>query len=98
MIGWNQVIWDMCFNNRLFGMRVINEPLNLRTIRPTQEMYIYAAFLPPGYHKFLIYDPQAERAFSKSFLVELNEFDFYPEFPKQVNAGRRKRVVQNVWR
>jgi hypothetical protein len=44
-------------------------------------MYIYAAFLAPGYHQLLIYDPAQERAFVKDFIVGMNRKDFYPEYP-----------------
>ena len=59
---------------------------------------MYAAFLPPGYHKFLIYDPISEKAYAKTMLINLNKMDFYPDLPKPINAGIRKKVVLNVWR
>ena len=37
-----------------------------------QEWYVYAAYLKPGYHKLLIYDPEMDRAFCKDFIVMLN--------------------------
>jgi len=32
--------------------------------------YAFATFLEPGFHQFIIYDPQTNRAFCKEFVIE----------------------------
>lgn len=47
-----------------------------------QDWFVFAAFVPAGYHQILIYDPQLERAYCKDFVVKHNDRDFvYPEYP-----------------
>jgi murein L,D-transpeptidase YafK len=60
-------------------------------------MFVYANYLKPGIHKFLIYDPVNKRAFVKTILVDLNTSDFYPEYPTKIKAPRKKLIL-NVWR
>lgn len=43
--------------------------------------FIYAAYLPPGMHQFIIYCPKTKRAFCKDVVVDLNECEPFPEFP-----------------
>jgi len=44
--------------------------------------YVFAAMLEPGYHQFIIYDPEVERAFCKEFILDINHGQiFYPELP-----------------
>ena len=59
---------------------------------------MYAACLPPGRHQVLIYCPQQERAFVKSFYVELNTTEPCPEFPRSLHTGKKGKTVQNMWR
>ena len=47
-------------------------------------MFVYANYLKPGIHKFLIYCPVNKRAFVKTILVDLNTSDFYPEYPVRI--------------
>jgi hypothetical protein len=55
-------------------------------------VYVYASFLPPGYHQLLIYDPAQERAFVKDFIVGMNRKDFYPEYPLVLGGQNVKTV------
>ena len=49
-----------------------------------EDWYVYSAFLKPGYHKLLIYDPKLERAFCKDFIINVNSRkDVYPEHPRK---------------
>jgi hypothetical protein len=50
-------------------------------------MFVYSAYLSPGVHNMLIYDPETERAFIKEINCSINESDFYPELPGCINAG-----------
>lgn len=62
------------------------------------ENYIYAAYLKPGYHQLLIYDPAMDRIFCKDFVVDLNtREDIYPEFPILEGMQIKKRVKW-IWR
>ena len=64
--------------------------------------FIYAAFLPPGLHQFLIYCPKTHRLFCKDIIINLNSFDDYPEFPEVhkpvVTVVKVKKTRANVWR
>ena len=60
--------------------------------------FIYATFLPPGYHQMLIYDPDSRRAFIKDIIVGMNHKDFYPEYPILQDPVKHMKVIQNVWR
>ena len=62
-----------------------------------KDIYIYAAYLPSGQHKFLIYCPISKRAFVKTIYVGINTKDFYPEWPVQIKIPRKKLIL-NVWR
>jgi len=48
---------------------------------PLKTSFVYATFLQPGYHMFLIYDPLNDRAFCKDIVVELSKTEVYPELP-----------------
>jgi hypothetical protein len=41
--------------------------------------FVYAAYLPPGLHQFLIYCPKTKRAFCKDIVVDLSECEPFPE-------------------
>ena len=60
-------------------------------------MFIYANYLPPGIHKYLIYCPVNKRAFVKTMFVDVNTKDFYPEYPIRIPVPRKKLIL-NVWR
>ena len=59
-------------------------------------MFVYANWLKPGLHKFLIYCPTSQRLFVKSMLINTNKKDFYPELPEQLKKPRKKLIL-NVW-
>ena len=62
-------------------VKTINIP-DLQKTRLDQNVYVYAQYLKPGYHQFLIYDPQENKAFCKDFIVYQNlREDIYPEYP-----------------
>lgn len=61
-------------------------------------MFVYAAFLDPGYHQFLIYDPANHKAYCKDILVEKSNIEVqYPELPKKVNAVQIRVKHKNVF-
>ena len=63
----------------------------------SKNMFIYATYLTPGIHKFVIYCPISKRAFCKTIMVDVNTKFQYPEYPTQFKAKRRK-LIMNVWR
>lgn len=83
LVGWADVVHDKCCLNELTDVHVENAS-DFKDLRgPTnKDFYIYANYLKPGKHKFLIYCPHSNRAFIKTILVGINTQDFYPEFPK----------------
>ena len=58
---------------------------------------MFADFMKPGYHQLLIYDPKANRAYCKDFIVNMNTKDnIFPEYPLHDKTPLKK--VSNVWR
>jgi hypothetical protein len=62
-----------------------------------KNMFVYAAYLKPGIHKFTIYCPISKRAFCKTIMVDVNTKDYWPEYPTQFKKKRQKLIL-NVWR
>lgn len=65
--------------------------------------YVYAAYLPPGMHQFIIYCPKTSRAFCKDIVIDLNASDYWPEYPEPFrlpkDSQKAKKVTRsNVWR
>ena len=95
------MLYDKCMLNEITDMHVENlkekdfDVWNLNQSK--KDIYIYANYLPPGEHKFLIYCPVSKRAFVKTIYVGLNTKDFYPEWPIQLKVPRKKLIL-NVWR
>jgi hypothetical protein len=83
LVGWADVVHDKCCMNELTDVHVENAS-DFKDLRgpSAKDFYVYANYLKPGRHKFLIYCRQSNRAFVKSILVGINTQDFYPEFPK----------------
>ena len=70
---------------------------NFRDPVKKKDMFVYAAYLEPGMHKFVIYCPLSRRAYCKTMVVDVNTKDYYPEYPKQF-VGKRRKLVMNMWR
>ena len=54
--GWQQILDDKINNNELTDITQINSP-NFEDDLTYNDSYIYSAYLPPGYHQLLLYDP-----------------------------------------
>ena len=80
LTGWQHIVDDKCNNNELTDVHAVNAP-NFNEDIEDKGYFIYATFLPPGYHQMLIYDPDSRRAFTKDIIVGMNHKDFYPEYP-----------------
>ena len=68
---------------------------------PECDTFVYAAYLPPGLHQFVIYCPSTKRAFCKDIMIGLSESDHYPELPGSISAGKGAagaNKIGNVWR
>jgi len=67
---------------------------------PECDTFIYAAYLPPGLHQFIIYCPITKRVYCKDLIVDLSHADLYPEFPSNTKHPKNKRKItkRNVWR
>lgn len=51
-------------------------------LKANEDYFVYAAFLKPGIHQLVIYDPLKDKAFCKELLVEPSQYsDVFPEFP-----------------
>ena len=104
---------DRCKNNQVTDVATVNMPegydrdrINERGARLPDAActtFVYAAYLPPGLHQFIIYCPVTRRAFCKDVVIDLSASDFYPEFPRQLKepVGEEpppKLTRINVWR
>ena len=50
--------------------------------------YAFATFLEPGFHQFIIYDPQTNRAFCKEFVIEYQHQQvLFPEMPNIIDGA-----------
>ena len=85
-------------NNELTDIRLVNMPeLNAPNIE-YQDWFSFGVFLPPGYHKLLIFDPKYQRAFCKDVIIKLNRRDqVYPEYPVP-SSEIMKKYVPNMWK
>ena len=112
MKGWERVMVDKCVDNECSNVQSVNMPGNFNdTIERSSRMrggpecdtFVYAAYLPPGLHKFVIYCPDTKRMFCKDEMVNLSASDHhYPEYPGQHITQEAqpgpKRLNVNVWR
>ena len=99
---WQDILYDKCLENELTDMHVENATTKdfentFTDEEKNKNLFIYANYLIPGLHKFIIYCPTSKRAFCKTILVDINTKEFYPEYPTQLKVPRKKLIL-NVWR
>ena len=98
---WQELLYDKCLENQLTDVHVENATPqdfeNFNDETKNKNMFVYATYLVPGIHKFVIYCPISKRAFCKTIMVDVNTKDQYPEYPTQFKTKRRK-LIMNVWR
>jgi hypothetical protein len=88
--------------NELMDVKSVNIPelhKASKEKRPLEDsdIYIYAEFVKPGYHQFVIYDPIVEKAYCKDFVVNLNlREDIYPEYPV-IQGMNMKKGIKDVF-
>ena len=107
--GWERVVEDYCKENYVTDIQTVNMPINYNEITERSramfknlecDTFIYAAYLPPGLHQFVLYCPATHRAFCKDFIVDLSASDLYPEYPQiySQNVRKKKVTICNMWR
>jgi hypothetical protein len=98
---WQDLLHDKCLDNQLTDVHVENATPkdfdNFSNPDMNKNLFVYAAYLVPGIHKFVIYCPISKRAFCKTIMVDVNTKDYYPEYPSW-NKNNRPRLILNVWR
>lgn len=66
---------------------------------PGDNHYVFAAFLEPGYHQFIIYDPLIEKAYCQETIIEFNNYQLiYPEMPKLIEQLQMLQVLPPVFK
>ena len=86
--GWYDMVHDKCFMNELTDVHVENGSSFIDNNADFYtDNYVYANFLPPGQHQFLIYSPRTNRAYLKSMMVHHNTKDHFPEMPRTIDLG-----------
>jgi hypothetical protein len=82
---WQELLYDKCMDNQISDVHVENATTQdfegFYDETRNKNMFVYATYLAPGIHKFVIYCPVSRRAFCKTLMVDVNTKDFYPEFP-----------------
>ena len=107
--GWHKILDDKCNRNDIIDILTLNQPtcISQRSQPPINSLYSFAAFLPPGLHSFLIYDPYTSRAFCKTMVVDHNKQYFFSDLPASVfnkksmsqdEVEQRKHTLRQFWR
>ena len=95
-------MFDKALKNEAMDVMNINLPESIKQKDTEQRdhlTFVYAAYLPPGLHTFLIYDPKLKQIYCKDVLVDLAKSDCFPEYPRPMNKPIAKaKTKQNVWR
>jgi len=83
--GWERIIFDKCKRNESTDVAVVNMPPGYEIPKidkrgkkmkdPECSTFVYAAYLPPGRHQFLIYCPIRKSLFCKDIVIDLNSSD-----------------------
>ena len=99
---WQDILYDKCLENQLTDVHIENATpqdfTNFYSDDKNKNLFVYAAYLTPGIHKFVIYCPVSKRAFCKTIMVDVNTKDFHPEYPSQFKNSQRQKLILNVWR
>lgn len=90
--GWNKLLYQKCNQSQILQIHAVNQPDCVRNAAAKPESvehgcdhYAFAAFVEPGYHQFIIYDPDTDRAFCQEMMVDFNHQQaLYPELPQLI--------------
>lgn len=95
---------DKCTGSELIDAKKINYLRSFGAkegrddIERRNGVFVYAAYLKPGLHQFVIFDPESGRAFCKELMIDLNnQVAEFPELPTKIGEKRITARVQNVW-
>lgn len=99
-VGWNQLLHDRLTRSELAEAKKINYQPTLAnkqlSLEDSRGIFVYAANLKPGLHKFVIWDPKVEKAYVKEFVLDLNnEMIACPEYPNIIPPVSTQ--TKNVW-
>ena len=69
--GYARVLRDKLLDNKLADVQCINDclPEFLNRRIDTSSIYIFADFLPPGGHQYVVFNPGDDTAWIKDFVV-----------------------------
>ena len=75
--GWNHLLFQKCNRNQVMRTHSVNLPTCVRDEHVPQAAassshYVFAAYLEPGLHQIVIYDPLLDEAYCHEFIVELD--------------------------
>ena len=70
----------------------------LKKVSSTCSTYVYAAYLPPGLHQFLIYCPVMKKLYVKDVFIDLSNLRYFPEYPREFPKPEKVKTNSNVWR
>ena len=68
---------DKCRNNTVMDVTTVN----LSDDKKKLPDFVYAAFLSPGLHQFLIYCPKTDSLFVKDVMIDLSHCEYFSEYP-----------------
>ena len=57
LVGWQGVLQEFCEQNEITDVYSVNQPNLNGFYNLEKDYYVYAAYLPAGYHQLVIYDP-----------------------------------------
>lgn len=91
------ILQDMVHHNTYRDVTTVNMPADFCSTPESTQDYMFAAYMPPGRHHFLLYDPLFKKAYVKEFTIHPNSFDSYVDFPRTFNDITFKKPTPNVW-
>ena len=84
----------MCRRNESRETTLVNMPPELELDNLN---FVYAAYLPPGLHQFLIYCPKTDRLFVKDVMVDVSHGNYFSEYPRKARVMKKRKKEAKVW-
>jgi hypothetical protein len=98
--GWNSLLHERMTASELAEARKINyQPILAEQMDAddSRNMFVFPAYLRPGLHQFVIWDPVKHKAYVKELVLDLhNEAVQCPELPK-AKESTEEYATKNVW-
>ena len=104
MEGWDTILRDKYIeNDAAIPCHLVNMPEDFGTKSYRDKMdemgpgkqFIYAEFLPAGYHEFMIYEQSTDTFWMHEFFVDMNKEEIIPQVSPDAEV---LKVYPNVWR